>query len=198
MEEDQKEVSVQTLVNKYSEEQYAQSLILDFIRRSRDRSNALIWQMDISITVAEILQSCAGIFVKYVDNKPIIIQSENPPMNYKGVLLIYNHLTPILNKDSISSNLSMQEIKQITCDFAIGLDFNLVRDYDDYGISDFSQAMVLKNNIVNAIFIALKRTFEDGTRTMMAKIINVSETYQRDEKGKKTSILDDITGRTNN
>lgn len=185
--------STQQKAEVLSEDQLAQFLVSELVKKSKDRSNSLIWQMDVSISVGDMLQYFSGIWIKDEGGITKIYKAANPPMNSTGVIKLARILTPLMNKDVISSNLSMKEIAMIMQQL-IDFELDLAINHDTYGV-DSTEFVVLKNSILHPIYANLKRAFEDGTRNWNAKMINVSESVNKNDKERSRGILDEITGR---
>ena len=192
MEEDLKS-ALQQRVETLNEDQLAQFLVSELVKKSKDKTNSLIWQMDVSISVGEMLQYFSGIWIKEDGGVTTVYKSKNPPMNSAGVIKLARILTPLMNKDVISSNLSMKEISMIMQQL-IDFELDLAINYKQYGI-DPTEFVVLKNSILHPIYANLKRAFEDGTRNWNAKMINVNESVNKNEKERSRGILEEITGR---
>lgn len=119
-------------------EEMAKSLMLNYAKRLRDRSNSLQWQNDAHHTLLSILEFLSGMRIEYVTEngreKARIVRVSKPQINSTGVLEIAQILSPVLNKDVIFSNLDSKEMSHFMRSYCELITFNLAMKYDDYEI----------------------------------------------------------------
>lgn len=155
-----------------SDEQIAKKLVIDMIERRADQKNTLQWQMDMSLTVANILMHTGGFY--YNDKEKVIMTHQNASMNYTGVIRLAEILHGYLNKDTISSNLSMGEIRRIMLGLNKDVKLELYINRKKYGV-DMQRFPVMVGFILNSVFLALKRAYNDGTRTYNSTLMRYYE-----------------------
>lgn len=109
-------------------------------------------------------------------------QIHTPLMNQTGLNKIMATLRSVVNTNCILSNLTLDEVKQITLGVADSLTLDICANYKEYGIakSDFDRVISLCTNMC---FFSLKRSYMEGERRFLKTTFRHTESnIQRNQQ----------------
>jgi len=140
------------------------------------------WRLDVSKTISDIRANLKGCV--WDDETGRYVNVSEQSMNDIGV----NEITMILNyylgnKDARLSNLSIDHVNRLSFEARQKIRHKLILNKDRFGITHNDVIMTLTTMLSHAIFLALRRSFDDGERTHLdsgEKVIRHEQYLQQD------------------
>jgi len=151
----------------------AEKMIKDLNSKRGNYQNTIQWQMDLSITVADILKNVSGMY--YDKKTKQVFVYESSTLNSTGFLRLAEILHSYLNKDSISSNLQKKDLLNVLLPLSRDLKIEFYLNNVEYGL-DMKRFMLFNHNVLDPIYLALTRALDDGTRKHNETAQKITET----------------------
>lgn len=114
-------------------------------------------------------------------------------MNDVGVEAVIGMLNKYVNRNTFFSNLDSQEVYKITKTIAHNLNAMFASKYGEYQI-DINRMSLIKEGIVDMIFLALKQSESKALMNALTQLVNVSEVKDASPKPFTISDLSPFKG----
>ena len=167
----------------------ANQLMLDLARRAyqADKSNVIIYELDSSECLADILLNTGGYIYDQEHDK--LFRRKDPSLNSKGLLRFKELLHGYVNKITVLTNFKKNEIIIQHKEFLIDLIIEFMEMREDYGIqlAMFSSTIDMIDNLVYA---NLKRAYEKGTLQHLEAVLSIQGRLQENTQEHKKSIFE--------
>lgn len=171
---------------KKSDDDIAKIMLLDLINKSNDNKNSLQWQMDVGVTVKNILMSAGGYY--WDSTTKTLVKCKESSLNSTGLLRLSEILNHYYNKDVIQSCTVMNEIISMVLNFVEDLTTEFYINKGKYGV-DMIRFPLTISMLVDGLYLTLKRSYNDGTRVHNETIMKYVENILAKENRKKRNLL---------
>lgn len=122
------------------------------------------------------------------------IKTGNELLSQEGIEIVISHLMPVINSNTLMSNLSKDEIYSMAETASVELADSFYMSREKYGI-DLPMYSIIVDEIANFIFITLKRAMDGLERQALTMTIEEKRFVSENTKDKGGFKIPDIFGR---
>ena len=124
-----------------------------------------------------------------VENKWEKNPDAEPVINEHGATELFNAIFVRVNQNTIFSNLEDREVRNLIIHLGDDLMYLLADNFEKWEVKDEEALNLIFANVLDIVFLALKRGYAQGERKFLSKVVSQQENIIHQPTQRKASLL---------